>query len=162
MEYDFIFIDSRTGISDYSGICNLQLPNVNVIIMAANEQNISGCKRIVNQIRNSEYTKQGYRNSTILPILSRINVDHPEFGKWSQRFVAEFHELITELDGDVKAQFSKEIFRDFFLDKTLLEDNPRYSAGENLVFTSDINQHITKNSFVYKYLSISRYIEKLR
>jgi len=60
---------------DYSGICNIQLPDANVVVMAANNQNIEGCKHIIHQVVNSEYTKQGFRKSHIFPVLSRININ---------------------------------------------------------------------------------------
>lgn len=158
LDYDYILIDSRTGLNDYSGICNLQLPDTNVVVMAANEQNISGCKKIINQIVNHEYTKK-FRSSYVLPILSRINVNNPVYQKWSERFVDEFHKLLDELDQDV-SPFTTEIFRDFYLDKTLLEDDPRFSAGENILITNK-KQTFPRGSLAAKYTNISEYLEGL-
>ena len=56
LEYDYILIDSRTGINDYSGICNLHLPDANIVVMAANSQNMKGCNNLINQIINHPYT----------------------------------------------------------------------------------------------------------
>ncbi|MBK8723751.1 MAG: hypothetical protein IPL95_16300 [Saprospiraceae bacterium] len=57
LNYDYILIDSRTGISDYSGICTIQLPDVNVMVIAATMQNFEGCKSIIEKIQNAEYLK---------------------------------------------------------------------------------------------------------
>lgn len=159
--YDYVLIDSRTGINDYSGICNVQLPDTNIVIMAANEQNVSGCKQVIEQILNSEYTKKGFREPYIFPILSRINVNNPDFQKWSDRFVEEFSDLIKKLDDKVDDIFVKEIFRDFYVSKTLLEDDMRFSAGENLLITKP-NQVITKGSLAEKYANIGEYLENLK
>lgn len=156
-DYDLIFIDSRTGINDYSGICNIQFPDANVVVMAANNQNIDGCKRIIDQVQNSEYTIEGFRKSFILPILSRINVNHPNFNFWAEKFTGLFHNIIPTLDKQINNSFSREVFKEFYLDKTLLPDDPQYSVGENLLFTKS-NQLIPRNSFVAKFANLSEYI----
>lgn len=44
--YDFIFIDSRTGLADIAGICTMQLPDIVALCFALNQQNIEGIARI--------------------------------------------------------------------------------------------------------------------
>lgn len=160
LDYDYIFVDSRTGINDYSGICNIQLPDANIVVMAANDQSIDGCKRVVDGILNSEYTKTGYRKPFILPVLSRINTNHIMFNNWAQKFTENFHSLLLKLDINIESSFSKEIFNDFYLDKTLLADEPQYSAGENILI-QDQTKLIPKNSFISKFVNISEYILNL-
>ncbi len=158
LDYDYIIIDSRTGISEYSGICNLHLPDANVIVMAANEQNFAGCKKITDKILGAEYTKAGNRKSFIIPILSRINVSSsPYYKKWIDKFVFTFHDLLPNLDNEIDQNFSKEVFADIFLPKTLLADDPIYSAGENVLFDSK-DQTFPIGSLIYKYASIGDYI----
>src|SRR5215213_7898778 len=41
-EYDYILIDSRTGVSDTSGICTVQMPDTLVICFLLNNQSIEG------------------------------------------------------------------------------------------------------------------------
>jgi tetratricopeptide (TPR) repeat protein/MinD-like ATPase involved in chromosome partitioning or flagellar assembly len=160
LEYDYVLIDSRTGINDYSGICNIQMPDTNVIVTAANEQNLAGSSRIVTQILNAEYTLSGMRKSYILPVLSRIDTGHPEYEYWISRFVTEFSHLLKSFDSDIDDSFVEEIFRDFYLTKTCLEYVPTYSAGENLLITS-LKQHISSSSFTSKYVNIGDYLDNL-
>src|SRR5690349_3779713 len=40
--YDFVLIDSRTGISDIAGICTAQLPDRLVVVFTANDQSVGG------------------------------------------------------------------------------------------------------------------------
>ncbi len=158
--YDYILIDSRTGIHDYLGICNLQLPDANVAVMAANQQNIDGCKRIIDQILNSEYTKKGFRKSFVFPILSRINSNHPKFDDWADKFTDTFHQIMPSLDSEIDKSFSKEVFKDFYLDKTLLADEPQFSAGEN-VLIKDKRHAIPRNSFMSKFANIAEYLLRI-
>jgi len=44
--YDFILIDSRTGVSDTSGICTVQLPDVLVVFFTLNRQSIKGAAAV--------------------------------------------------------------------------------------------------------------------
>ncbi|HEV7671466.1 MAG TPA: SUMF1/EgtB/PvdO family nonheme iron enzyme [Thermoanaerobaculia bacterium] len=41
-EYDFVLIDSRTGITDLGGICTIQLPDILVLLFTANQQSLDG------------------------------------------------------------------------------------------------------------------------
>lgn len=40
--YDFILIDSRTGVTDIGGICTIQMPDQLVLLFTANHQNLQG------------------------------------------------------------------------------------------------------------------------
>jgi MinD-like ATPase involved in chromosome partitioning or flagellar assembly len=40
--YDFVLIDSRTGITDIGGICTIQLPDQLVLLFTANHQSLEG------------------------------------------------------------------------------------------------------------------------
>jgi len=55
--YDYILIDSRTGVSDTSGICTIQMPDTVDICLTLNRQNIYGASAIAESIRTIE--KQG-------------------------------------------------------------------------------------------------------
>jgi hypothetical protein len=48
---DFIFFDSRTGRADIAGVALLELPQVVVAISALNEQNVSGMRDVLAQVR---------------------------------------------------------------------------------------------------------------
>jgi len=107
-DYDYIFIDSRTGISDYSGICNIQLPDVNVLVVAPSIQNFEGSAKIAQNIINSSYVKQGFRKPTIFPILSRFDTSakKEDVDNWITLFKSNFvfilkniYKLPNELNG---------------------------------------------------------------
>src|SRR5262252_3769061 len=42
-EYDYVLVDSRTGVSDTAGICTVQMPDTLVVCFTANNQSIEGC-----------------------------------------------------------------------------------------------------------------------
>lgn len=49
--YDYVFIDSRTGFADVSGICTMQLPDVVALCFILNRQNIDGVAKVSASIR---------------------------------------------------------------------------------------------------------------
>lgn len=70
--YEWMLIDSRTGVSDTSGICTMQLPDVVVPCFTMNRQSIEGVAAILRSIR-------AYRSPTVdgskiafFPVATRI------------------------------------------------------------------------------------------
>lgn len=49
--YDYIFIDSRTGLADVAGVCTLQLPDTVVLCFVLNRQNIEGVSKVASAIK---------------------------------------------------------------------------------------------------------------
>ena len=49
-EYDYILIDSRTGVSDTSGICTIQMPDIIVPCFTLNNQGIDGALRVTKAV----------------------------------------------------------------------------------------------------------------
>jgi len=159
-DYDYVFIDSRTGISDYSGICNIQLPELTILMMTPNEQNFAGCSRIAKQIIESDYVKNKYRNPWIMPILSRLDLNNKTYPEWIKRFTTNFSYLLPNIDTKIDTEFITEIFEDIYLNQTLLEYNTAISTGENKLFVN-ANTPIIKVSFERKFVNIAQFIENL-
>jgi tetratricopeptide (TPR) repeat protein len=55
---DYVLIDSRTGLTDVSGICTLQLPNLVVLLFNLNNQNVAGISRIYRSIRENRINRE--------------------------------------------------------------------------------------------------------
>jgi tetratricopeptide (TPR) repeat protein/cellulose biosynthesis protein BcsQ len=54
---DYVLVDSRTGLTDISGICTLQLPNLVVLVFNLNNQNVNGIAQIYRSIRFNKIDK---------------------------------------------------------------------------------------------------------
>jgi cellulose biosynthesis protein BcsQ len=66
--YDYVLIDSRTGLSDIADICTIELPDTLVVCYTLNDQSMDGGASIARQI-NSRYRDRRIR---ILPVAMRI------------------------------------------------------------------------------------------
>jgi MinD-like ATPase involved in chromosome partitioning or flagellar assembly len=67
-EYDYVLIDSRTGVSDTSGICTVQLPDTLVVCFTLNTQSIEGTAAVT----ESAIAQRGDRPLRILPVPMRL------------------------------------------------------------------------------------------
>jgi cellulose biosynthesis protein BcsQ len=66
--YDYVLIDSRTGLSDVADICTIELPDTLVVCYTLNDQSLDGGASIARQI-NGRYRDRRIR---ILPVAMRI------------------------------------------------------------------------------------------
>lgn len=57
LEPDYVLIDSRTGHTDVGGICTRHLPDAVTILFLPNEQNLSGLKKVVEDIRQVKHVR---------------------------------------------------------------------------------------------------------
>lgn len=100
MNYDYIFIDSHSGVSSYSGICNIQLPDINILVTTPNGQNFEGAYDLATQILEHPYTKANRKNPIVLPVLSKMAmVDGENTKRWTNLFIQKFDPIIQTLRG---------------------------------------------------------------
>jgi len=97
--YDFVLIDSRTGLSDLGAICTAHLPDIVVCSFIANYQNISGTSRIIESARTARQQIPYDRNSLwFVPILSRFEIqeEYERATEWRSRAFEAFAPIVEE------------------------------------------------------------------
>lgn len=57
LDIDYLLIDSRTGLTDVSGICTLQLPDLVVLLFNLNAQNLNGTAQVYKAIRDNRMNR---------------------------------------------------------------------------------------------------------
>jgi hypothetical protein len=65
--YDYVLIDSRTGVSDTAGICTVQMPDTVVICFTLNYQSIIGAEAVASSIAEQR------TDVRILPVPMRVD-----------------------------------------------------------------------------------------
>jgi cellulose biosynthesis protein BcsQ len=65
--YDYVLIDSRTGVSDTSGICTMQMPDTLVVCFTLNYQSIKGALAVARSVREMR------PDMRIFPVPTRID-----------------------------------------------------------------------------------------
>ena len=126
--YDFVLIDSRTGLTDSGGVCTIQMPHMLVLVFTANDQSVEGGLRVVAAAQR-ERRDFGYDRGplVVIPVLSRWEgekeVDIGE--QWMKRF-----------DRDLAPLTAPWLPKDFsprqFLEKTRVPHVSRFTFGEPL------------------------------
>src|SRR5215813_11326707 len=69
-DYDYVLIDSRTGVSDTSGICTVQMPDAVVVCFTLNNQGIKGSAAVAHSIYEQRL-RQG-KEIAIFPVPMRV------------------------------------------------------------------------------------------
>jgi tetratricopeptide (TPR) repeat protein len=69
-DYDYVLIDSRTGVSDTSGICTVQMPDAVVVCFTLNNQGIQGSAAVSHSIYDQRLRKG--RDIAIFPVPMRV------------------------------------------------------------------------------------------
>lgn len=126
--YDFVLIDSRTGLTDSGGVCTVQMPDLLVLVFTSNEQSlVDGLKFVQSvQIGRREFA---YDRAPlgVLPLLSRWDGDDEvDLGvQWLER-----------MDSDLREVTASWLPREFtprrLLEKLRVPHVARFSFGEPL------------------------------
>ena len=69
--YDYVLIDSRTGLNDQAGICTQVLSDLIVVIFRLTEQNLDGLGYLVPTLK-SQLSRRGKDGIQLLPIASQV------------------------------------------------------------------------------------------
>jgi formylglycine-generating enzyme required for sulfatase activity/cellulose biosynthesis protein BcsQ len=96
--YDVILIDSRTGVSDTSGICTVQMPDEVVVCFTLNRQSICGAAAVARSVM-AQRTIDGRATITIWPVPMRVESFERERLELAQTLArAQFAPILLQLD----------------------------------------------------------------
>ncbi|WP_328448574.1 CATRA system-associated protein [Amycolatopsis sp. NBC_00438] len=127
-DYDFVLIDSRTGISDIGGICTAHLPDRLVVLFTANDQSVHGVVETA-QLANLARDRMPYDRPPhlVLPVLSRLDnrVEYERAEAWQQRCA----EIAAPL---FRNWLAKSVTQDLMLRHTTVPYVSYWSFGEQL------------------------------
>ena len=89
-EYDYVLIDSRTGITDTSAICTAHLPDVLVVLFTANRQSLEGCVDVIVRANAARRRLPFDRSALhVLPVPARFDSkeEYRRALEWQAKFV---------------------------------------------------------------------------
>jgi tetratricopeptide (TPR) repeat protein len=122
--YDWILIDSRTGLSDIASICTLHLPDTVVDCFTLSTQGIEGAAKVAEQIK-----QRTSRQIKVLPVPMRI--DHSREDK-----VADGLKTARDLFAGVPANMSDDLRAQYWADVEV-PYRPLYAYEETLAAFGD-------------------------
>jgi formylglycine-generating enzyme required for sulfatase activity len=76
--YDYILIDSRTGVSDTSGVCTVQMPDDLVVCFTLNQQSTRGASAVAYSALQQRRAPDGSATLTVWPLPMRVEAGETE------------------------------------------------------------------------------------
>lgn len=96
---DYVFVDSRTGLTDVGGICTLHLPDLVVMVFGLNEQNIQGVAAVAKTIRESDLSRLPQIHYVASPV---PNLPRDKKGPLVQRLIAATERLGAKIESSIR------------------------------------------------------------
>jgi cellulose biosynthesis protein BcsQ len=98
-DFDFVLIDSRTGLSDIGGVCTILLPDIIVAMFTANYQSLYGTRDVMRLAQQARQKLAHQRMAlTVLPLPARFGTrgEFREAREWIIRFEEAFAEFFDD------------------------------------------------------------------
>lgn len=157
-QYDYVLIDSRTGLNDTSGICTRVMPEKLVCVFVPNLQNIEGNKSVIRKVTEYRINSRDPRGLVVFPIASRIDVSSSKLRDiwWHGGMIEDDH-----IDGYQKIfeDLFKEIYEldechlSGYFDATQIPHDSDYAYGEKIAVRSRTSDRL---SMGHSYEAITR------
>ena len=148
-DYDLVLIDSRTGVTDSGGVCTIQLPDLLVFVLTANQQNLDGFDRITTSIQDTRAALPYDRGRLpILPVLSRLDgrVEIDLAKKWLSVAADDLSTVMADWLPQKLPPLT-------FIEQTKLPHVPYYGFGESLAVLRDSQTDPDYLPYAYRLLT---------
>jgi MinD-like ATPase involved in chromosome partitioning or flagellar assembly len=124
-DYSYVLLDSRTGVTDISGMCTSLLPDKLVALFAPNAQNLGPLLDVIEAAVEYRRLSDNPRPLLVYPLASRFDPsDVYSLQVWLNTFQSRFEETFQRLYGIEKLKLAG-----YFRDVVLLHI-PHYAYGE--------------------------------
>jgi len=130
--YDFVLVDSRTGMSDSGGVCTVQLPDVLVTLFTPNEQSIGGVQSVAKSAQKLQPTMSIDRaRLLVVPVPTRVDLaERALWSEWRSQIVLRMGPFAAEWAGTSSDGNGQVI--DKILSNLAVPYVPYWSYGERL------------------------------
>jgi MinD-like ATPase involved in chromosome partitioning or flagellar assembly len=148
-EFDLVIIDSRTGITDVGGICTVHMPDILVLVMAANEQNLLGTSAVGNRVLQARQRLPFDRLQLLtLPLTSRMETTggNDQIEQWVRRVRQELGFLFS-------LWAPRNLDLRTFISRVKLPYVPFFSFGERLPVVEEGTTEPTGLGYAYETLA---------
>ncbi|MGI5516061.1 hypothetical protein [Streptomyces sp. CA-106131] len=105
-DYDYVLIDSRTGLSDVADICTIHLPDVLVDCFTLNDQSIDGAVAVARRVQDI-HSDRGMR---VLPVPMRVeDAELDRLAAARDQIRLQFDRIIASHNGRDPKQYWSEV-----------------------------------------------------
>jgi formylglycine-generating enzyme required for sulfatase activity/cellulose biosynthesis protein BcsQ len=134
-DYSFVAIDSRTGLTDTSGICAMLMPEILVTVFTPNRQSLFGVIDLVREAARYRAKSDDLRPLIVYPLPSRIEASEPalrqtwRFGD-SSAGVPGFQRMFEQTFKEIYELPSCDLGS--YFDDVQIQHLPSYAYGEEI------------------------------
>jgi MinD-like ATPase involved in chromosome partitioning or flagellar assembly len=127
-EFDFVLVDSRTGVTDIGGICTVHLADVLVLLFTSTESSLEGALEILERARRAQQTLPVDRKRLLavpVPARDESRTEYERAAHWKKRFAERFGPVYRDwLPSGITAHEAIDLLRIPYV--------PYWSFGEEL------------------------------
>lgn len=133
--YRYVLVDSRTGVTDISGICTTLLPERLVVVFTPNQQSLSGVGQLVHQATRYRRGSDDLRPLLVYPLPSRIEASLQQLReRWRfghrdsglRGYQPMFQDLLRDAYGLAECDLGP------YFDEVQIQQTPDYAYGEEI------------------------------
>jgi tetratricopeptide (TPR) repeat protein len=131
--FAFTLVDSRTGLTDVSGICTTLLPEKLVGVFTPNRQSLSGlCDLVKEALEYRRRSEDDFRPLSVFPLPSRVeNAERDLREQWRKDYQSQFENLFR-----TALEISNCDLTQYF-DDVLLPHVSYFAYGENIAILQE-------------------------
>lgn len=135
---DVVLIDSRTGVTEMSGVCTYQLADVVVMFVAPNQQNLDGILTVAKSLSNPELVEKGRGGRPLSLVFVPSRVEQQAESTLLDQFAEQFESLLSNFIKP-ELKFEKSMFLDLkipyvayysFMENVAMRERERASAAD--------------------------------
>jgi hypothetical protein len=142
--YRYVLIDSRTGVTDSSGICTMLLPDRLVVVFNSNRQSLVGGLEQARCATAYRSRSGDGRPLLVFPLVSRVEMSEDELRrKWrfgdatTAGYQPEFERLCEEVYGLPKCDLEQ------YFDEVQIQHAARYAYGESVAVRDEPSDRLS-------------------
>jgi len=147
--FDFVLIDSRTGVTDIGGICTVHLPDVLVVLFTATHASTEGALQIVERARKAQGRlplDRGHLIAVPVPARDESRTEYERATRWAAIFANLFHDFYGDwLPSGIKVPEAIELLRIPYV--------PYWSFGEELPVLAEGTSDPRSLGYAYEILA---------
>jgi cellulose biosynthesis protein BcsQ len=139
-QYRYVLIDSRTGLTDVSGICTMLLPEKLVVVFTPNRQSLTGILGLVQRATNYRRQSDDLRPLVVFPLASRIEPTENTLRQYWRKgtpngdivgYQSQFEQMFLQVYGLQNCHL------DTYFNHALIQHVPPYAYGENIAVLAE-------------------------
>lgn len=147
--FDFVLVDSRTGVTDIGGICTVHLADVLIVLFTSTDSSVEGSFEIVRRARAARGhlpLDRGQLLAVPVPARDESRTEYERAAQWKKIYAAEFESL----------------FKDWLPSESLIPDAiellkipyvPYWSFGERLPALEENSIDPASLGYAYEFLA---------